>query len=748
MNSQHFMDRRAWWVGPLRLVCLALLCGSLAVPTAPAIAAEEDEYGNALDWVPADASAFSMSLKLKEQIQVVAESNAWKAFKEIPTIQMGWQMAEMQINNPEGPAAMFWQLMELPENQQLVKLLGEMFSDEIAFYAGADFEKTLELFSVFQGSRFAPMLAAIEGDAEAGQTAQLEMVLAAIEEDPSLLNVPDMVFAFRIEDAEAATTQLKRLEVLANMGLQQSPLDAKVEREEIGESEFIVLKLDGSMIPWEDEAPAGFPLDDEAYEKLKETVSEKELAIALGEWNGYLLLSIGDSTEHLAELGGDGELLADSEKFEYLEEHLEEEVVGVQYVSEKLMAYQYATAEDLDAFAAMIDESLEESEELPDELKERISEDLPELANDFKKYLPKPGAMVGCTLLTDSGFESFSYSWAQQAQLDASKPLEIVQHLGGSPLMAVAGRGKSDPEDYGVFAKWCGKAIEYFEDFALAEMDEDERAKAEKALEIARPLLKRLNETTRDHLVPALADGQSAIVFDADIKSKKWHEEMPESHNELPMLELAVAMGVSDVEEFKQAMREYKEIADDAVDAIREADPEAIPEDYEIPDPETESTSAGTVYTWSLNELELDDQIALCGGVSDAIAVFATSPALAERVLEENTLESTGEALADGEEPRALVAGIDFAGLVDAAAPWVHYAIRASAIDEAELSQDPEDDPQQVQDIASQVQSGLEILKCFRGAWAETSEDEGVWVTHSVAVFEDLEADESEESEE
>jgi hypothetical protein len=738
MSSPSFNGRRAWWISSFRVAFLALLCGTLAAPAAPVLAAEEDEYGNALDWVPADASAFSMSLKLKEQIEIVAESNAWKAYWKIPTIEMGWQMAEMQINNPDGPAAMFWQLMELPENQQLVKLLGQMFSDEIAFYAGADFEKTMELLSIFQGSRFAPMLAAIEGDPEAGQTAQIEMVLEAIEEDPALLNVPDIVFAFRIEDKEAATTQLKRLEVLANMALQLSPLDAKVEREEIGESEFIVLKLDGTMIPWEDEAPAGFPLDEESYQKLKETVSEKELVIALGEWNGYLLVSIGNSTEHVVELGN-GDLLADSEEFERLTEHLKEEVVGVQYVSEKLMAYQYATGEDLDGFAAMIDESLQESEEVPDELKERISKDLPELAKDFKKYLPTPGAMVGCTLLTASGYESFSYSWADPGQLDASKPLEITQHLGGSPLIAVAARGKSDPEDYEVLVKWVGKGIGYFEDFALEQMEDDERAKAEKALEIARPLLKRLNETTREHLVPALADGQSAIVFDADIKAKKWHEEMSESHAELPMLEFGLALGVSEVDEFMQAMREYKEIADDAVDAIREANPEAIPEDYEIPEPEEASTSAGTLYTWSLSELEIDDQIAVCGGVSDHIAVLASSPALAERVLEEKPLDSAGETLGGDEEPRAMLAGIDFAALVDAAAPWVHYAIRANAIAEDELSQDPEDDPQQVQDICSQVQSGLEILKCFRGAWGETREDDGVWVTHTVAVFEDLE---------
>src|SRR5215213_3616252 len=129
-------------------LCTTLLSVALGPSSLTARAAEDDDYGHALDWVPADASVFSTSLRLKEQIDLIAESNAWEAFKEIPSVAMVWQMAESQVMNPEGPAAMFWQLMELPENKQLAAMLGEMFSDEIAFYAAADIDKLMELMSV------------------------------------------------------------------------------------------------------------------------------------------------------------------------------------------------------------------------------------------------------------------------------------------------------------------------------------------------------------------------------------------------------------------------------------------------------------------------------------------------------------------------------------------------------------------------------------------------------------------------
>jgi hypothetical protein len=709
----------------------------------PAFGAD-DEYGNSLDWAPAEATVYSSSLRLKEQFDAIAESNAWKRFLEIPTIAMGWQMAQMQINNPEGPAAMFWQLMELPENKQLAKLAGEMFSEEIVFYAGEDFPKFMELLSIVQGSRLAPMLEAMnqQGGVTDPNDARMRAVAQAIVDDPELLVVPEMVFAFKVKDEEAGETQLKRLEVLAKMALQQAKVEDQVtlKRETISDVEYLVLTLDGSSVDWPEEVPNGVAIDEETYDSLKEVLEEKELVVSLGVWNGYVLLSLGESTKHLQELG-ESDLLVESDAFEPLLPHLEEEegeLVAVSYVSADVMKSQAISGQDLDDAAEEVDELIENSDDIDDELKGQLSEDMVELADDLKPYLPKPGAIASCTLTTDEGFESFTYNWTENTRLDGSLPLELTNHLGGGPIIAVVARGVSDPEGYAKLAKWVGKGIEYFEGYGLAEMDEEDRAEAEQALAVIKPLLARIDAATREHLIPALKDGQIGFVIDADIRSKQWQGEMPESFTELPMAELAVVFGVSDPEELMAAGKAYWSIANDAVEALKELDDSDVPEDFQLQKPEKSETSDGTVFTWTApSDADLDDQLALAVAVGEHVAAVATSPNLAERVLTETPWE--GFAVGSTEEPRAVAAGLDFPALIDAISPWIDYAIRVNLVGEEAAAQDPEDDDSQASEIIAQVHTGLEVLKCFRGAWSETIKEDGVWMTHSVTKFEDLE---------
>lgn len=709
----------------------------------PAFAADDEDYGNSLDWVPADATVYSSSLRLKEQIDEIAESNAWKKLIEIPSIAMGWQMAQMQINNPEGPAAMFWQLMELPENQQLAKLAREMFSDEIVFYAGEDFPKFVELMSLVQGSRMAPMIEAMnQGGVEFANPndARMRAVADAIAEDPELLTIPEMVLAFKVKDKAAGETQLKRLEVVANMAIKQSEAKVELKRETVGDVEYLVVKLDGSTIPWPEEVPAGVTIDKETYDKLKEIISEKEVVVALGVWNGYVLLSFGESTDHLEELG-DSDLLVETDSFEPLLPHLEEEegdLVSVSYVSADVMKAQAISPQDLDDAAEAADDLLENSDDVDDELKGELSEDLVELADDLKPYLPKPGAVASCTLKTEEGFESFTYNWAENTRLNGSLPLELTNHVGGGPIVAVVARGVSDPEGYATLAKWVGKGIGYFEGYGLAEMDDEERAKAEKVLEVVKPLLTRIDEATREHLIPALEDGQVGFVLDADISSKQWVGDMPKSFTELPMAEIAVVVGVSDADELKEAGKAYWSIAEDAVEALKEFDESEVPEDFELPEPAKTDTDDGTIFTWAApSEAKLDDQIALAVAVGEHVAAIASSPNLAERVLTETPWEGFG--VGDAEEPRAVAAGLDFPAFIDAISPWIDFGIRTSVNGEEAASEDPADDDSQVGEIIDQVHTGLEVLKCFRGVWSETLKEDGVWMTHTISKFEDIE---------
>src|SRR5688572_7611804 len=191
---------------------LALLTLGLAAPAAAA-----EKYGNSLDWVPADAAIYSSSMRMKEQIDIIAASNAWKKFREIPTVAMVWQMAEGQINNPGGPASMVLPLLELPENQQLLQVVGDIFSQEIVIYGGPKTVDCLELYQSLSGANTFAKLEAGPGNPDGRRDAQARGMLLALQENRALLKTPDLVFGFKLADKAAAKTQLKRLEVLTKM---------------------------------------------------------------------------------------------------------------------------------------------------------------------------------------------------------------------------------------------------------------------------------------------------------------------------------------------------------------------------------------------------------------------------------------------------------------------------------------------------------------------------------------------------
>jgi hypothetical protein len=716
-----------------------IMATSVATLAQPARAA--DTYGNSLDWVPADASFYAASFHLKDQVDRVAESNAWKAFRQLPSVAMAWSLAEAQINNPEGPAATFWQVMALPENKQLAQVGAEMISDEIVIYADANFNKLLELYKVINNSRFAQLESIVagldDGEAASGEEAQARAMLEAIKANPSLIDIPELTLAFRVKDAAAATTQLARLEIFANMALQQSPLGAKFERRKIADSEFLVLYLDGAMIPWPEEAPVD-EKNAEAYEAIKDIVSKKTLYLSIGVWQKYVLVSINRSTDHLAKLG-EGEGIGSRKELATLADHKDRLLVGAQYASEELIASQALKASDLEQFASQIGAVVNGSSSIPDELKSRLAADLNELAGDFKKYLPTPGAAAGYTFLNDDGYESYRYSWSDFPTLDSSKALELTNHLGGSPILAFVARGVDDPEGYDALVKWVKRGFGYFTEFGMPELDEDERATATKVIAVLDPFVKRFDGVIREKLIPALRDGQSGVVLDADIASKKWQEEMPTSYAPLAMLEFGLVVGVTDAEALTAGMTECREIINEAIVALSEMDSQDAPKKFELPAPEASETSDGTVYAWNLPaDAKLDAQIVPCTAVGEHVAVFATSRALAERVLAERELAPAKAALGDEDTDRATVAGLNWAELMSAIEPWVVYGVRSNFVGEEAAGTNPAEDPAQVKVICDQIGTGFDILRCFEGVWGDLREEDGVWVTHSVSKFHDL----------
>ncbi len=329
----------------LALVMLALtLCG-------PAGAAEK--VGGSLEFVPADASLYAASMRLREQFDIARRSKAWRRFLEIPAVAMGWQMLQPQLSGPGSPLEPYRQLIELPENQQLVELLSDMVSGEIFVYGDPSL------------ARFAAAVAEAYGDYQATsmiQTVQEAIGQAQLQPPPgpiaqrqaaknreaaraflkSLagrlddLTIPNLVFGFQLSQDEPALTQLKRLEVLAKMVLRQVPsLKDRLTRVTIDQSEYLTLSLDGGLVPWQEIRWQDFEDEPDEFAPLAEKLKSLTLNLTLGVRGKYLLVSLGSSNDHLARLGK-GEMLVDRPELKPLAAFAGRRLTGVGFYGREL----------------------------------------------------------------------------------------------------------------------------------------------------------------------------------------------------------------------------------------------------------------------------------------------------------------------------------------------------------------------------------------------------------------------------
>ena len=243
------------------------------------------------------------------------------------------------------------------------------------------------------------------------------------------------------------------------------------------------------------------------------------------------------------------------------------------------------SAEDLDGLLEIGDLALKELP-LDDDDKERIRKDATELANDLKSLIPKPGAAVGVSFLTEQGGESYGYNWTENFMLDGSQPLDVLSHIGGDPLLAIAWRENVYPDVYDRVIHWVRVGHEYFEEFAVPEMSEKDQRKYKKVVKLVKPLCEQLNDVNRESLIPAFS-GQSAIVIDAKLMSKKIAAEIPETEEAMPLLEPAIVVGIKDADAMREAYVGYQRFFNDLLEVARELDEHGeIPDDYQIPWPE------------------------------------------------------------------------------------------------------------------------------------------------------------------
>ena len=130
-------------------------------PRGPSPAGELDKLDTSLKLIPDDAAFYSSMMRNREQFEAIAKSNAWAKIMEMPVVQMGLSLYNMQLANPDSSPAKIDAALKNPEMRKILDLLADMASDEVFVYGDKNFVDFMKLFQIVNGANsFGPLKAA------------------------------------------------------------------------------------------------------------------------------------------------------------------------------------------------------------------------------------------------------------------------------------------------------------------------------------------------------------------------------------------------------------------------------------------------------------------------------------------------------------------------------------------------------------------------------------------------------------
>ncbi len=698
---------------------LAFIAFLLAAASTRADAA--DKLPESLRLVPADAVLYSASLRNAEQWKAITSSKAWEKLTTLESVAPFWKMAQD------------W--TKAKDNREILDLLADMAGQEVFFYGGAAYADTAVLMQyVYAAVQMAPRMAALGVGRANPQQVQVAASLHTLLEHRDKIKAPGLIVGFRLDNPKQAEAQLKKVEeMLGNLVEQAATLKGRLKRQEVGKASYVTLTLDGKMVPWKELIPwRNFEAEAGQFDPLIRKLEGVKLTLSAGVRDRYLLLSLDETTKLLTTLGGDNPL-ADRPELKPLAKFAGRHLTGISYSSKSLNASTATTKDDVNATIEFVESALEPLGLKEEELK-IIRKDLAELGKQWKGRLPVAGAALHFSFATERGSESYAHDWTQYPGQPRPAPLPILKHLGGDPLMAFVAHSTTNVEDYRSLVKWIKTADSHIDKLVLSRLDEDTRKHVEQGLKLIRPLVRQLDDVTSKKLMPALADGQMALVIDARLKSKQWLKALGATPKALPLLEPAVVVGVSDADLLQQALGDYRQIVNKLLEQARELGGEGFPE-LNVPAANKRTTKAGVFYSIAVAEAtRLDRQIELNAGVSEKVAVFGLSRATTERLLAAKPLDAGGPLARAGDRDLLAASYVNWEGTVKAVAPWIEMGVDAMLnrfIDE--------DEKEKLASIRKQVTTVLEVLTVFRSYASVTFVEDKATVTHGESVFRDLE---------
>lgn len=718
MNSK----RPAFLIFLTSLICIVFL-GSVHGQDAP--------YSKtSLRFVPDNVAVYGTALQLKRQWQSFVESNAMNRVMQSPFVQMGLGQAR-QLWDGFSQDDSFQEFWEEPANQELTSLLLDAISNEVFYFASEDMVNlTREYASISRQMNQMQLRGLQDGNDVDAEEMMEELFAKTLPKIPDL--VPSLVFGFKVSDQDAARSQLLRLHDLIEMTFEEVE-DLELVKDQYSKTEtdkslILSIQFDGKTFPFE-EAGILDQIEDEVPSEYRETLidvlNKFKACLTLGQFEDYLLIGIGKDGGVIEQLEKPGKRLIDRKEFASLKKE-KVDLVAVGYNSQAIMTAVPAE-EQLGMFSQLFMAGFKQGliDDVPEELIDEIEDDVDMLFDDMIQAIPEQGAYLRYSYLTDRGYEGKAYSWAE-TMYGKSAPLKLANHLGGDPIGFVASRGRQSQDGAKFLRKYAARVDHYINKMGELNGDDDETREMMDMYKKTRPLLVKLGDVLNDKYWPSFGN-EGVMIFDAQATSTQWHEAMPPSDIELPMLEIGLVMDIKDADSLKEACREIYGIGEEFLELFREEAPdgESVPE--EVPAPVTKSVGDATMYGYELPaDWDLDPEVFMPNAMlsSDTLAL-SLMPETSKRLVKESEATRAGVLAQIGSKPLMAAAQFRFSGLLDAIVPWVEYGATLMGDENTEL-------------IVGQTKFVAEILSCYRGYSSVTYADGDATVTHFEYHFEDL----------
>lgn len=511
-----------------------------------------------------------------------------------------------------------------------------------------------------------------QGEEELGDDQQAKRTLAMLksipDEEYAKIQIPNTTFGVWVEDVERAQQVLELLRSRLESQLQEA--DANFLRgiytgPQQGDQVSGVpsyysfnFELRGDLLPT---AYLQAMFDQSELTRAQEELvyffidglRSRSLTVSVGRRGHLVLFSIGGDPSKLYEQPT-GDRLVDHKKFEVLQPFLERTITSLSYISDDLMRLGWTEKRSTsfyDDWAKSIREDAKDDEGIQKIVAEQLADDLVELGRDLQQFHTRPGGKLGFSVLNESSFEAYRYDWSQHPQRDASRPLEILNHVGGKPFFVHAWRKSYRPEVYNFRSKWLARVWWYLDKAAIElgkQTDGAEMLMYAMFKEQLRSYAKEFDELNRELLIPAFEDGQGAFVLDLVDTTSKPRSYLTEDFPTYPYLpRAALVFGISDRDKFLEATDGFRRMYNRFANMMASLSDDSAAEKPPIIDlPQRRDVEGGTVYWLRNNNADPDNASSQeldavpVASVSESIVAVTTDWPLAQKILVSTPFEA------------------------------------------------------------------------------------------------------------